>query len=67
MRWPSALETHLLGRVNLDREVFPYDVPGVERLMFSTAVSKSATASAGVPERNLPPIVDKVTETSPYC
>ena len=41
------------------------DVQGIEPPLVPTSVSKHTAAGAAIPERNLPPIVDKVTETSP--
>ena len=43
------------------------DVQGIQPPLVLTAVSKYTAAGAAIPVRNLPPIVDKVTETSPYC
>ena len=35
--------------------------------MYFKTASKSTTVGDGIPVRNLHPIVDVVTETSPYC
>ena len=43
------------------------DVQGIQSPTFLTAVSKYTAAGVAILVRNLPPIVDKVTETSPYC
>jgi len=42
-------------------------VQGIEPPLVFTAVSKYVAAGVAIPERNMPPIVDVVTETSPYC